>query len=236
MTLILLGFVVLGVGLLVGGVFAYRSTRAFLSSAVPAEGTIVAYAESRSSEGDLAYYPIISFAPKDGPKVEFQSETGGSRRGPLGERVEILYDPRNPHRAEIRSFLALWFVPLLLLALGLGFAGIGAALLVAFARQVGSRGGAEAKRLRAEGRRLMATFQDVIVDGSSEINGRNPYRIVTQWHDSVSNEVHVFESEPLCFNPRDHIPSTEISVYVDPLDMTRYHMDTSFLPRLARQG
>jgi hypothetical protein len=147
--LILLGFVVLGVGLLTGGAFAYRSTRVFLSSAVPAKGTIVAYTESRSSEGDLSYYPIVAFTPKDGPKVEFQSKAGGSRRGPVGERVDVLYDSRNPHRAEIRSFLALWFTPLLLLALGLGFAVIGAALLVAFGRQDGSRGGAEAERLRA---------------------------------------------------------------------------------------
>ena len=74
---ILPGFVVLGVGLLVGSVFAYRSTRAFLSSAVPAEGTIVAYAESRSSDGDLSYYPVVAFTPKDGTKVEFRSRTRG---------------------------------------------------------------------------------------------------------------------------------------------------------------
>src|SRR5262245_9678764 len=208
--LILLGSVVLGVGLLIGGAFAYRSTRAFISSAVPAEGTIVAYAESRSSEGDLSYHPVVAFTPKDGPKVEFQSTSGGSHRGPLGERVEILYDPHNPHRAEIRSFIALWFAPLLLLALGLGFVIIGAALFVTFGRQGGSRGGAQAERLRAEGCRVATTFQDVIVDGSYEVNGRHPYRILTQWHDPARNSVQVFESEPLWFNPRDYISSAEI--------------------------
>ena len=120
--------------------------------------------------------------------------------------------------------------------MGLVFAGIGQALFVAFGRQGGSRGGTEAERLRAEGRRLMTTFQDVIVDGSFEEDGRNPYRIITPWRDPASNEVHVFKSEPLWFHPRDYIPSAEIGVYVDPFDMTKYHMDTSFLPRLAGRG
>jgi hypothetical protein len=236
MRLILLGFVVLGVGLLIGSGFAYRSTQVFLSRAVPAEGTIVAYAESRSSEGALSYYPIVAFTPKDGPKVEFRSRTGGSRRGPIGERVAVLYDPRNPHEATIDSFFSLWFTVLLLLALGLSFAGAGAALLVLFGRQAGSRGGAEAERLRAEGRKLTTNFQDVVVDGSYAVNGRHPYRIVTQWHDPASDEVHVFESERIWFNPRDYLPAAEIDVYVDPFDLTKYHMDTSFLPRLAGRG
>ena len=128
-TFLLLGFVVLGVGLLVASAFAYRSTRTFLAGAAAAEGTIVAYAESRDQEGRLSYYPVVSFRAKDGQRVEFQARTGGSSRGPLGERVAVLYDPRNPHEAAINSFFSLWFAPLLLLALGLGFAGIGAALL-----------------------------------------------------------------------------------------------------------
>jgi hypothetical protein len=233
---ILLAFVALGVGLLVGSAFTYRSTRAFLRTAVPAEGTVVAYAESRSSKGELSYYPIVAFTPQDGAKVEFQASSGGRSRGPLGERVAVLYDPRNPHRAEIHSFMALWFLTVLLLALGAVFAGIGTALLVAFGRQGWSPGRAEVERLRTEGRRLTATFQDVIVDRSTEVNGRSPYRIVAHWQDPASGAVHVFESEPVWFNPEDYIPSAGIEVYVDPERMTRYHMDTSFLPRLAGRG
>jgi hypothetical protein len=233
MTWILLGLIVVGVGLLIGAAAAYWSTRSFLSSAVTAEGAVVAYAESRDSDGSLSYYPIVAFTPKDGAKVEFRSSAGGSRRGPIGERVAVLYDPRNPQRAEIHSFLALWLAPVILLALGVGFAGVGAALLFVLGRQTGSRGGAGAERLRAEGQRLRTAFQDVIVDRSQESDGRNPYRITTQWRDPVRNEVHVFESEPLWFNPRDYIPAGGIDVYVDPLDPRKYHMDTSFLPRPA---
>lgn len=147
---LLLGFVVLGIGLLVASAFAYRSTRTFLASAASAEGTIVAYAESRDQEGHLSYYPVVSFRAKDGQRVEFQAHTGGSNRGPLGERVAVLYDPRSPHEAAINSFFSLWFAPLLLLALGLGFAGIGAALLLAFGLQPLRLGPAPATGLPAE--------------------------------------------------------------------------------------
>jgi hypothetical protein len=233
---VLLAFVALGVGLLVGGAFTYRSTRAFLSTAVPAEGTVVAYAESRSSKGELTYYPVVAFTPRDGSKVEFQASSGGSSRGPVGERVAVLYDPRNPHRAEVHSFLALWLLCVLLLGLGLVFAGTGVVLLLAFGRRGWGLSRAEAERLRATGRRLTTTFQDAIVDRSTEVNGRSPYRIVTQWQDPTSGAVHVFESEPVWFNPRDYIPSAGIDVYIDPEDMTRYCMNTSFLPRLAGRG
>jgi Protein of unknown function (DUF3592) len=110
-TFLLPGFVVLGVGLLVASAFAYRSTRTFLAGAAAAEGTIVAYAEARDQEGHLSYYPVVSFRAQDGQRVEFQARTGGSSRGPLGERVAVLYDPRNPHEAAINSFFSLWFAP-----------------------------------------------------------------------------------------------------------------------------
>jgi hypothetical protein len=45
--------------------------------------------------------------------------------------------------------------------------------------------------------------------------------------------VHVFESDEIGFNPEDFIKSETIAVYVDPADMERYVMDTSFLPKLA---
>ena len=60
-TVLLLGFVVLGVGLLVASAFAYRSTRTFLAGGASAEGTIVAYAEARDQEGRLSYHPVVSF-------------------------------------------------------------------------------------------------------------------------------------------------------------------------------
>ena len=76
----------------------------------------------------------------------------------------------------------------------------------------------------------------MVVDGSYAVNGRNPYRIATHWHDPAGDEVHVFESERIWFNPRDYIPSAGIDVYVDSFDMAKYHMDISFLPRLAGRG
>ena len=54
---------------------------------------------------------------------------------------------------------------------------------------------------------MLTTFQDVIADRSYELYGRNPDRVVTHWHNLASNEVHVFESEPIGFDLRDSIPA-----------------------------
>ena len=66
----------------------------------------------------------------------------------------------------------------------------------------------------------------------SDGTGRHPYKIVSQWHDPGTDEVHVFESEPIWFDPRAYLPEM-VFVYVDPEDPKVYHMDTSFLPRRA---
>jgi hypothetical protein len=66
----------------------------------------------------------------------------------------------------------------------------------------------------------------------SDAGGCPWYKIVSQWHDPKTDRIHVFESEPIGFDPRGFLPET-VFVYVDPKDATVYHMDTSFLPRQA---
>ena len=44
---------------------------------------------------------------------------------PVGTRVELLYDPANPTDATIKSFTEIWFLPIVLLLLGLPFLLVG---------------------------------------------------------------------------------------------------------------
>jgi hypothetical protein len=199
----------------------------------------VDHASSRSSDGDVTYSPVISFQTPDGQTIEFKSQSGSSSRWPaVGQTVEILYDPRNPQQAEINSFSSLWIAPLILSALGAAFFIIGTIVFWVFRGSEGAGASVkmmeetESKRLKLEGRRLLTKFDSVIKDESLEIDGRAPYRIVTQWHDQATNSIHLFESDEIGFNPEEFIKSKEIVVYVDPADMERYWMDISFLPRL----
>ncbi|MCA1687602.1 MAG: DUF3592 domain-containing protein [Actinobacteria bacterium] len=64
-------------------------------------------------------YPVVRFQTRDGRMVEFESETGTSSfsQGP-GEQVEVLYDPLKPEVARIKTFMMLWFGPLIFSVIG----------------------------------------------------------------------------------------------------------------------
>jgi hypothetical protein len=235
-------FAIIGLGLLIASFFVFLSTRSFINSSARATGTVIAHASSRSSDGDLTYAPVVSFRTPDGHSVEFKSQTSSSSRSPaVGQTVEVLYNPRNPQEAEINSFSSLWLLPIILSGLGAGFFIIGTTVFFVFkgsgkeAESIEEMKQSELERLRREGRRIMTRFDAVIRDSSfeEEEGGRAPYRIVTQWHDAVTNSVHVFESDEIHFNPEEFIKNERIAVYVDPSDMERYVMDISFLPKLA---
>ena len=70
------------------------------------------------------------------------------------------------------------------------------------------------------------------LDTRSSRDGRHPYRIICRWRDPETDQPHVFESESIWFNPQDYIREA-IDVYIRPEEPEVYHMDTSFLPRLA---
>ncbi len=69
-------------------------------------------------------------------------------------------------------------------------------------------------------------------DLSVEMNGSNPWRIVSQWQNPASGNVRVFHSEHLWFDPGEYVKAGKITVLLDPRDERRYHMDVSFLPKL----
>ncbi|HEX8748948.1 MAG TPA: DUF3592 domain-containing protein [Pyrinomonadaceae bacterium] len=232
-------FAVIGLGLLIASVFVFLNTRNFINSSVRAPGTVIAHAQVRSSDGDITYAPVVSFRTQDGRTVEFKSRTSSTAASPpVGQTVEVLYKPHAPEDAEINSFSSLWTLNIILAGLGAGFFIIGTTVFMVFRRsgQEAERAvtdtASQDERIRLEGRRLMTKFDAVIRDDSAEVDGRSPYRIVTQWHDVQTNSIHVFESNEIWFNPEEFIKSERIAVYVDPDDMEMYVMDISFLPRL----
>ena len=115
---------------------------------------------------------------------------------------------------------------LALTIMGVIFAGIGGGI-IAFGRWSAQK---EAD-LRQNGQLIEAEFQEVEQNGSIEVNGEHPYRIVAKWHDTSNNRLHVFRSANLWFDPTDYVQEW-IPVYVDRNNPKLYHMETSFLPKL----
>ena len=86
--------------------------------------------------------------------------------------------------------------------------------------------------LRQHGQLVQADFQQVELNEALEVNGANPFRIVAQWHDASSNQLFIFKSANLWFDPSAYIQGRKIPVYVDLNKPSRYHVDTSFLPKV----
>jgi zinc transporter ZupT len=86
------------------------------------------------------------------------------------------------------------------------------------------------KFLLQNGRLIQADFTEVVLNQSLQVNGRNPYQIIAQWHDKASNQIHVYKSENLWFNPTQFINMQKMPVYIDTNNPKKHYMDISFLP------
>ncbi len=224
-------FLVLGLGLLCGGGYAASRVIAFLGRAVEAEGTVVDLRASTSSDHGTTYAPVVEYRLESGAVRTF---TGSVYSAPPayepGERVAVLFDPADPADARLRG-TSLYLAPILLGGLGALFAAIGGGML-------GFRAARRrrAEELRLHGRRVQARLQSVELNTSLSVNGAHPWRIVCQWQDPTTGLVHLFKSENLWFDPTPYVRAREgetLTVFVDPRNPRRHHVDVSFLPRLA---
>lgn len=104
-------FLLLGLGLIAAAASQAVSVHAFLRAAVSADATVVALNAGGS-------HPQIEFTAASGEKVSYPQ--GGLVFGYRpGDRVRVYYDARDPARtAQIDSPGALWFVPMILSAIG----------------------------------------------------------------------------------------------------------------------
>jgi hypothetical protein len=133
-------FIIVGIGLLGAGIYAFFRQRSRMARAITTTGVVIElvkqrvegeYVGSRSELGvkiekKYRYRPEIRFETPSGETVEFISGIA-MRPAPyeLGERVEVIYDPQNPHQAQINRFVNLWFYTLMLLFFGLFTLGMG---------------------------------------------------------------------------------------------------------------
>src|SRR5262249_44613226 len=156
-----------------------------------------------------AYYPVVKFRTATGEAHTLHSNTGSSSPSyRVGETVSVLYDPGNPFDARIVGFFSLWFLVII-------FGPVGALLsLAGSSGLIGPRVWArQARDLRHHGTPIETEFQDVEFNGGFAVNGRTPWRIVSRWLDPARNEVHLFQSENLWFDPKPFITSKRITVF-----------------------
>lgn len=210
------------------GHFFIKATQEFLKYAVATEGTVVELVRSRSSDS-TTYSPVVQFKTQGGSIVEFTSSSGSNPPSySKGEVVEVLYQESSPEQAKINGFFSLRGASTILGGIGSVFFLVGFSIIL-----LGSLKGKKIEYLRKNGIPIKAKFQSVERNGSLKVNGKNPYQICVQWENPATSEVHVFNSENIWFDPTDHINNDEITVLIEKNKPEKYHVDISFLPKVA---
>ena len=220
-------FSIIGACLLAGAIYLYIDKQAFLEKAETAQGTVIEMIPKRSKDS-TTYSPVVSFTTKSGQQINYTSSTSSNPPSyDVGENVQIFYDPANPNDAEINGFFSLWLGVIILGFIGIVFFLIGS-LGVLF-RYLKNK---KAQNLRETGKPISAKFTQVQLNTNQTLNGRNPFQILSQWQDPKTDELYVFKSESIWFDPTEFVKTDTVRVFIDPENPKDYVMDISFLPVL----
>jgi len=221
------------------GVFWLADSVERVTSDSRVEGVIVDLLESRDSDGDLVYKPVVEFSV-DGVTYRIESAVsyGGLGVPDLGDVRTVYYDADNPADATFRGFWTLWFIPGLLAGIPLL---ILLAMIVAAIRARGRRETVGAFGLESipvqppwkldeAGTRRVAGGEEIVADFmGAEVSpmdpaGRVQHRARAQAE--IGDKIWRFEGPWLERDPTVEYMNAgnRVKVRIDPNDPTRYEV------------
>lgn len=223
------GFTLIGLSLLMGALLMIWRTQAFIDRALKAQGTVVRLVESRSDKGSTLYAPVVQFVTELDQQIEITSSSSTNPPSyTVGESVTVLYLSEDPHDASLTKFFDLWGGPMIVGILGGVFGSIGGGFfLFGWLRR------RKEAYLTQHGVAIDTEFQSVELNKSVRVNGRHPFRVVTQWLNPETSKLHIFTSANLWFDPTRFIQTRRITVFIEKDNPRRYFVDLSFLPEIA---
>lgn len=99
-----------------GGYIAYNNYQ-LRTNGASTIGTVIRLEES-TGDGGTSYSPVFQYEV-NGQTYEFESQNASSPpTHRVGEQDTLFYDPENPQKAQIDSFMDMWLAPGLLLCFG----------------------------------------------------------------------------------------------------------------------
>ena len=213
-----------GIFLVVGAIFsAVGITMALADSgfrerAEEITAEITGISSYRASDGDRRHNVYVTYQ-YDG-RVYEDIELNFYRSGMYeGQEIPLLCDPENP--GHVKSPGGMLLLEIVFLLIGILFMGI-ALVFIAVSRNKARR----RKKILSSGKRLSAIVEQIAVNTSYVMNGRNPYQIYCYYRDEYKDVIYRFKSEDLWINPNVVLqPGDTIDVYVDGEDYSRYHVD-----------
>jgi hypothetical protein len=124
-------FSLLGSLMVLIGVFLFIRTRSFIGKAQEVKGIVIQMVYSQGSDDGGGYAPVYQFKTLEGQDIVIHDGLSSNPpRFKVGQEIQVLYDPGNPHKARIKKWMNLYFVSVLLGGMGLIFGCVGIGLYV----------------------------------------------------------------------------------------------------------
>ncbi len=118
-------FIAAGAGMQGIALLLARQPLRLLRAGGRAQGVVTGNEEAvvSSGRGSPRHYflPIVSFTTSQGERIVVTSSSGGRRPMAKDARVDVLYDPAEPHKAVLATFRSLWLFPLITAIFGVPF-------------------------------------------------------------------------------------------------------------------
>lgn len=211
-------FGIIGLFLLIGGIFWTISGLKFKKNAVSIPAVITDIESYRDSDGDTHHNVYVSYSYEgkqydDIPLSEYSSSMY------IGKEISLLCDPDHPGR--VQTNFGIYFGSGMLLFMGTVF------FLVGFIPLTCSfTGKTRKKKLLSSGHFLDATVEQVCLNTGYSVNGQNPYVLYCTYRDDYKDITYRFKSENLWTNPDFLFPEgSTVRVYVNPTDYSKYYVD-----------
>jgi hypothetical protein len=97
------------------GIYLFWSSLNFYRQAIRVEGKVIGL---RGGAIVSNTYPTVSFTTIEGKKIVFSSESGSNVSPKIGDSIKIYYQPDDPQKARIASFMPFWMLPLMFVIVG----------------------------------------------------------------------------------------------------------------------
>lgn len=209
-------FIIIGIVILIAGVFFHKNLNEFKETAKETNATITRIEYEEDIDGDIDYEVYVEFYVKGEIYTGKLDEYNSTMRE--GDNVRIYYDPSNPN--DFKSKSSNWMI-YLLYEIGGIFALIGGIFLVN-----GIRKGNKVKKLKESGFRFDAEITGINTNNNYTVNGRHPY--IIECSGAINGVVYNFKSENVWYeapNIYNDLQIKTIPVYINMEKTSEYYVD-----------
>lgn len=214
--LLMIVFLIAGIGMIVGGVYIQNENNKFMKNAKKTTATITRIDVSYDSDGDSDHDVYVEYAVKGERYTGRLNEYNSGMYE--GKDITIYYNPENPRdfrgtSSSISSYI--------IMGIGAVFTIISSVFIVKKVRT-----GGKSKKLKKAGLLLEADITNITLNESYSVNRKHPY--IIECSGVINGLVHNFKSENIWFDAPmiyNNLGVKKIFVYVNPEKVTEYYVD-----------